>query len=198
MRLDALTADLREGARLRPVEDEDVPALFRLVDGNRAHLRAWMAWLDGTRVEADVRTWADAERAKAAEGKAVQFVILEGELPAGVVGFNEIDWTHRQVEIGYWLAENRQGRGLMTRAVEALVRVAFDELDLHRVWLRVATDNARSQAIPQRLGFRHEGTLRDAEWLYDHFVDLDVLALLEPEWREAGERNTPRLRLRRT
>lgn len=178
MRLDRHAADLGDGARLRPVEAEDAPALFQLVEEHRAYLRAWMPWVDGTRTEGDLRAWADTERAKASEGKAVQFVILAEESHAGVIGFNEVDWEHRQAETGYWLAEDRQGRGLITRGAGELVRWAFDELGLNRVVIRVATENVRSRAVPERLGFSHEGTQREAERLYDRFVDLEMYGLL--------------------
>ena len=72
----------------------------------------------------------------------------------------------------------------MTRACRALVTHAFRELGLHRVEIRAAPGNRRSRAIPERLGFRQEGILRDAEWPYDHYVDLVVYAMLADEWEE--------------
>ncbi len=70
----------------------------------------------------------------------------------------------------------------MTRACRALVDYAFAKLQLNRVEIRCATGNLRSQAIPERLGFTREGTLREGEWLYDHFVDLIVYSMLAREW----------------
>ena len=57
---------------------------------------------------------------------------------------------------------------------------ALTAWELHRVEIRVATGNARSRAIPERLGFRREGTLRGAERHGERFLDLDVFALLAP------------------
>jgi ribosomal-protein-serine acetyltransferase len=204
MKPDALRADLGGGVSLRPIEDGDVAELFRLVDRNRAHLRQWMPWLDATQSEDDLRRWASDERRKAADGRSAQFVVLDGDEIAGVAGYHEIDWQHGQVELGYWLAADRQGKGLMTRAARELVRFAFEELGLNRVGIKTATGNARSRAIPERLGFRHEGVIRESERLYDRFVDLDVHGLLASEWRARPEpafasRTTPhrRLELRR-
>ena len=70
-------------------------------------------------------------------------------------------------------------------AVAALVGHALTAWKLHRVEIRVATGNARSRAIPERLGFLREGTLREAERHGERFLDLDVFALLEPDWRGA-------------
>ncbi len=72
----------------------------------------------------------------------------------------------------------------MTRACRALVGHAFTELNLNRVEIRCASDNARSCAIPERLSFRREGLLREAEWLYDRFVDHVVYGLIRSEWNE--------------
>jgi ribosomal-protein-serine acetyltransferase len=86
------------------------------------------------------------------------------------------------VEIGYWLAAPFQGRGIMTRACRAMVAYAFDTLRLQKVVIRCALGNTRSCAIPQRLGFKHEGIARQAEWLYDHFVDLNLFGMLASNW----------------
>jgi ribosomal-protein-serine acetyltransferase len=192
VRLDEHSADLGAGALIRPLEAEDVPELFRLVDANREYLRAWLPWLDATQREEDLQAWATAEREKAAAGRAAQFVILDEGQIAGVIGFHEIDRSNRQVDLGYWVAEERQGRGLVTRAVRALLRIAFDDLNLKRVGIKTATENLRSRAIPERLGFRHVGVLPQAERLYDRVVDLDAYALLATEWR--AENEPPRLR----
>jgi ribosomal-protein-serine acetyltransferase len=67
---------------------------------------------------------------------------------------------------------------------------AFEELGLGRVEIRAATGNARSRAIPIRLGLRDEGVVRRAEWLYDHFVDHVVYAISGEEWA-ALKRGSP-------
>ena len=65
---------------------------------------------------------------------------------------------------------------------------AFDRGRLNRIEIRCASGNHRSRAIPVRLGLREEGLLRDAEWLYDHFVDHVVYAALAKEWQVEGGR----------
>ena len=96
----------------------------------------------------------------------------------GVVGYHGIDWASRSTTLGYWLGEEFQGQGLMTEACGATVEHAFGELGLNRVGTVCATDNHRSRAIPERSGFRREGVQRQAEWLYDHFVDHVMYARL--------------------
>lgn len=73
----------------------------------------------------------------------------------------------------------------MTRSCRAYVSHSFQTLGLNRVEIRCAVDNRKSCAIPERLGFILEGTLRQAEWLYDHFVDHSVYAILSQDWTPA-------------
>lgn len=70
----------------------------------------------------------------------------------------------------------------MTKACIAFINHAFSELQLNRVEIRCAVGNTKSRAIPERLGFTNEGTIRDGEWLYDHFVNHIVYGILAMEW----------------
>ena len=112
------------------------------------------------------------------DNRGFQTVIrFRGSL-AGVVGHHRVDWANRSVALGYWLAADAQGHGVMTESCRAFVRHAFDVWTLNRVEIRCAVENVKSRAIPERLGFRAEGTVRQAEWLYDRFVDHVVYGLL--------------------
>lgn len=95
-------------------------------------------------------------------------------------------WTlnNKSTSIGYWLAEDAQGSGIMTKSCEAYIDHAFRDLDLHRIEIRCAVANARSRAVPERLGFASEGLIREAEWLNDRFVDHVLYGLLSGEWKQ--------------
>jgi ribosomal-protein-serine acetyltransferase len=108
-------------------------------------------------------------------------LVLDGEI-AGGIGFHRVDWVNRSTSIGYWLAADAQGRGLMTAAVTALLDYAFFEWDLHRVVIEVIVGNERSQAIPERLGFRQEAILREAKLVRGSHEDTRLYAMLAPEW----------------
>lgn len=149
---------------------------------HRDYLRRWLPWLDGIESEAQSLAFIQGALARERQGAGrTRLVEYRGEL-SGVVGFNSIDAGNRSCEIGYWLSEDRQGCGIMTHCVGTLVEQAFSELHLHRVVIRAAPGNRASRAIPERLGFVQEGVLREAEWLYDHFVDGVLYALLRREW----------------
>ena len=93
-----------------------------------------------------------------------------------------MNWANRSTSIGYWLGERYRGSGVMTKSCKAFVEYAFRELNINRVEIRCAEKNLRSRAIPERLGFVNEGMIREAEWLYDHYVDHVVYGILAREW----------------
>lgn len=173
---------LDDRVELRLLELSHAAALYRVIDRNREYLRQWLPWVDGSRSSTDVARHIaeNLERYGRRESLATG-IWIDGEI-CGAISIHKIDRLNRFTSIGYWLAADRQGAGVMTRACMAMVGHAFHDLGLHRVEIRCATENRRSCSIPQRLGFTREGTLRDAEWLYDHFVDLVVYSMLQSEW----------------
>lgn len=174
-----------EHLALMPLELRNAEELFSLTDRNRTYLRHWLPWLDNiTRLE-DTRAFIRAAQAQASQNNGTQLAIhLNGRI-SGIVGHHQIDWRNRLTSLGYWVGEEFQGRGLVTAASRALVSHAFDHAHLNRVEIRCAIGNSKSRAIPTRLGFREEGLLHDAEWLYDHFVDHIVYAMLARDWASA-------------
>jgi ribosomal-protein-serine acetyltransferase len=171
------------GLALRPLSLADAKTLFALVEANRERLQRWLPWPDANRSVQDSRAYISRMRALTKAGVGQTFGLWWKDELVGVAGFNWIDGANCNAAIGYWLAQHAEGHGLMTSAVSALLRYGFRTLKLHRIEIRAGVRNRRSRAIPQRLGFRHEGTLREAERLGDRFVDHAVYGLLAAEWR---------------
>jgi ribosomal-protein-serine acetyltransferase len=178
-----LCISVDEDTNLCILEERHAQELFELVDDNRAHLRAWLPWVDYERSAEDSRAFIKNSLRQFAHNQGFQLGIWYTGQLAGVIGYHPINWSNRKVEIGYWLAQSFEGKGLMTKACKSLVTYAFDELELNKVVIECATGNRRSCAIPKRLGFQQEGVLSDAEWLYDHYVDLAVYGMLARDWQ---------------
>jgi ribosomal-protein-serine acetyltransferase len=178
-----LGRELPGGASLRLLEESDARELYALVDRNRKHLEPWLPWVPATTGPPAILDFIRVTRRQLADNDGIQLAIVDARgAIAGVVGFHRVDWANRATSIGYWLAADRQGRGLMTAAVRALVDHAFDVWGLHRVEIAAAVGNTRSRAVPERLGFRAEGVRRDAERHGDRYLDLVVYAMLAPDW----------------
>jgi ribosomal-protein-serine acetyltransferase len=168
---------------LRVPRAEDASTIFSVVDANRERLREWLPWLDLNASVGDSQAFVqNCTKARLAKQSATWLIDCQGNV-AGVISINDLQWQNRACEIGYWVAKEFEGRGVVSACVAALVDLAFDELALHRIEIRVAVGNVRSRAVPERLGFTCEGTSRDAEWLYDHFESLVVYSLLATDTR---------------
>ena len=176
-----LPYELPNGCVLRLLEECDAEELERTISANREYLGRWLPWVGVTSgVESRLAFIRTSLQQAAADDGFVAAVVDDGAI-IGTIGFHRIDWVNRATSIGYWLAEDHQGRGTMTEAVSALVAHAFGAWRLHRVEIRVAVGNERSARIPLRLGFAEEGVLRGAERHGDSYLDLRVFSLLATE-----------------
>ena len=180
------SCDVGGGVSLTLIDKGDAEELFALVDDSRMYLRDWLPWVDAHASVEDTHTFIASSQKQYADGNGFQCCIRHQDKIVGVIGFHRIDWFHKHAEIGYWLAEHAQGRGIMTRCCRALVDFAFKDYKLHRIEIIAAVANKKSRAIPERLGFTYEGTLRGKEWLNDHFVDGAVYSMLDDEWGAEG------------
>jgi len=175
--------DIGDGIELRLFEERHAQALFSVTERNRSRLRQWLPWLDQTRSAADVQTFIRSALDQFASNLGFHAGIwVQGEL-AGAVGLHRIEWADRLTSIGYWVDAAQEGKGLITRSCRAVIDHAFKDLKLNRLEIRCATGNHRSRAVPERLAFHCEGVLRQAEWLYDHYVDLYLYSMLASDWR---------------
>jgi ribosomal-protein-serine acetyltransferase len=183
---------LPDTSRLRLLDDADAEELYELIDSNRARLGCWLPWA-AEQTLADTRAFIRRAREQSAANDGFQMAILCEQELAGVIGYHGIDWGRRSTSLGYWLGVEHEGRGTATQAVRVLTGHALTVWRLNRVEIRAAVANQRSRAIPERLGFRHEGTLREAERVGDRYLDCAVYSMLAADWRDAGtETGAPR------
>jgi ribosomal-protein-serine acetyltransferase len=171
------------GIEVRQFEMRDAEPAFAAVERNRDHLRQWLPWVDYTRSVEDVRHFISRVQTQFDANQGPQAGIWVNGQFSGSLGCHAIDWANRSSSIGYWVDAAQQGRGLITRCCAVMLDYLFHEMALHRVEIRCGTENRRSCAIPERLGFTREGVVREAEWVNDRWVDLVVWGMLERDWR---------------
>jgi RimJ/RimL family protein N-acetyltransferase len=94
-----------------------------------------------------------------------------------------------QLEIGYWIHKDFINQGLVTESTAALVKVAFEIIHIHRLEIHCDPGNLASAAIPRKLGFTHEGTLRAKTRFLDRWSDSMVWALLDTEYSNSPSCN---------
>ena len=165
------------------LERDDAPALAALVDANRAHLRPWMPWAHDTSPRATLGFIEQRALPAIAAGDGFELGVWWRGRLVGTCGMHSVGGPPKRGSLGYWLAANAQGHGLVTRAMRALTAKAFADHGFERVDLRADVANARSRAVAERLGFRFEGVLPREFWNGRAYVDQAVYALLRAEWR---------------
>jgi ribosomal-protein-serine acetyltransferase len=161
------------------MEHRHARELFELIETNRAHLRAWMNWVDQRRTQVDVATYVATGLKQFALNQGIHIGIWEQGNLCGMINCVPMDWPNKATYLEYWLGASYQGKGIMTASCRAVIDYAFGTVDLHRLTIRCAAENRRSRRIPERLGFTFEGITRHGEWLYDHFVDHAVYGLIK-------------------
>jgi ribosomal-protein-serine acetyltransferase len=183
---ESLHHDVSDSVQLTLLKESDAPELFALTDANRARLREWLPWVDGVQVEADTLNFIQHTQMGQLRGSELAYAIRHQGVLAGAITLF-LSSRNRCGTLGYWLGEEHEGQGLVTRSCVTLLSHLFLDLEYHRAELRTAPGNTPSRAIAQRLGFRIDGTLREVEWMYDHFKDNVVYSLLRREWEQVSE-----------
>ena len=177
-----------EDVKLSLFELRHAEELNALITQNYEHIKEWSAWLtDRERSIEQTQNFVRRNLKQFAENNGFEICIwYKGEI-AGQIGYNYLDWNDRRTEIGYWLGASFQGKGLVTKSCRVLIDYAFNELKLNRVEMRCGVGNKKSRKIPEKLGFREEGIVRQAEWLHDHFIDLVIYGMLASEWQDKSK-----------
>lgn len=158
--------------------------LFALVDTNRTYLEEWLPWVDNTKSPKDSRQFLKSARQFSFGGQQFHTVIIYKDKIVGLVGFNAIHKKHQKGEIGYWIAQDMQGKGIVTKAVTRLIAYGFKHLNLNRILIRVSSENLKSKQVAQRLGFTYEGTLRNDFFQNNRFLDMEIYGLLKAEFEK--------------
>jgi ribosomal-protein-serine acetyltransferase len=126
-------------------------------------LRPWMPWaVDIMDLEAyEARVRQGQLRFLAREDLWLILLLRGSNTLVGASGLHRIDWDVPKFEIGYWVRTSFARKGYITEAVAGISRFAFEELGARRVEIRCDALNERSAAVPRRLGFVHEATLKN-------------------------------------
>lgn len=171
------------GLTLRAWLETDIDAALEVVLCEREHLKTFMRWMTDDYSIEDSRKFVTNAIASREEKKNLGLGIFRDDKIIGSIGFVYFEWESRKTEIGYWIARSEEGKGIVSAATRLLIDYAFNDLGMNRVEIRCSTENSRSAAVPKRLGFRKEGTFRQAELLNDRLHDFDIYALLAEDPR---------------
>jgi ribosomal-protein-alanine N-acetyltransferase len=140
----------------RLVALDDVPALTELLRVNREFLAPWEPTRDDDYFTVDgQRAVIETALERHEQGVAVPQVILDdwGRVVGRITLYQIVRGPFQSCNLGYWVGATNNGRGLATAAVRGIIRLAFDELRLHRIQAGTLLHNIRSQRVLERNGF---------------------------------------------
>jgi RimJ/RimL family protein N-acetyltransferase len=166
-----------EKTRLRRIEREDIPTFVSWFGD--PEVRSFLL-VNSPISHAQEEKWFERKLDEDSEIFAIE--TLDGTLIGNIELF-DFHHIHRQAELGVVLGEKAYwGQGYGSDAIRALLRFGFQELNLHRVQLRVYEDNERGIRAYQKCGFQLEGRLREAIYRRGRYYDLLMMGILDHEF----------------
>lgn len=182
-----MTLTINDHISLELTAQQHAAGLFEAVDNNREHLSRFLPWVGNMQSTDDFKGYISHCELLYQQQTDVSFVIMVNNKTAGRIGMHHIQLQNKTGAIGYWLAKEFEGQGIITKACKTIIQYGFEQLALNRIEIKAIVNNVRSQAIPEKLHFKREGILREAEWVNNEFHDLVIYSLLRSEW-EAGNK----------
>jgi len=182
-----LAHKLTDDTSLAILEPYHAAELYAIVEHNRMYLGHYLSWVARTRCVEDMARHIRHNVNRFAEEGSPYCGIWHRGVLVGAIDLMGIKGFNRCGEIGYWIDEAYQGRGLVSTACAALIDHSFTALGINRMEIKADPANVRSRAIPERFGFTCEGNLRQIINMGDHFADRVVYAMLREDWRGSGQ-----------
>ena len=174
---------LDDDTYLKELELNSANNLFNLINSNRDYLRTWLAWVEDTKHLDDTINYIQSVLNRDMFSGRFVLEIKHKDNLAGVIDLHNGDKIKNMaVEIGYWLGEQYQGKGIMTKACKCCIDYAFLDLEFNRIVIKCAAGNEKSKGIPKRLNFTFEGIEREGQNLNGKYTDLMVYSMLKREW----------------
>lgn len=166
--------------RLRELKEKDAAPIFQTIDNERTYLGQWLPFVELTK---DISfTQRFIENYLNDSNADLTCCILYKNKFVGLIGLKDTDYENRKTEIGYWISESFQGKGIVSLSCYRLIQHCFENIHLNRIQIKAAVENIKSRAIAERLGFKLEGIERDGELHSRGFTDLAIYSLLRKEW----------------
>jgi RimJ/RimL family protein N-acetyltransferase len=169
---------------LRCYNPPDAQMIADSVGESLEHLKPWMPWAHNEPEPVQLKV-ERLKRFRAEFDLGENFVYgIFNQEETRVLGSTGLHSRigERQLEIGYWLHKDFVKKGLVTESTAALVKVAFEIIRVHRIEIHCDPGNFASAAIPRKLGFTHEGTLRAKTPFLERWSDSMVWGLLERDY----------------
>ncbi|NDO82199.1 50S ribosomal protein L7/L12-serine acetyltransferase [Citrobacter sp. NCU1] len=176
---DIITLD--DALQLRAVEESYVTPLHQLILKNKAWLQQSLNWVPFVNSEEDTHKTVQGNMMLHQRGYAKMYLIFNHDDVVGVISFNLIEPLNKTAYIGYWLDEENQGQGILSRALQGVIHFYAQRGEIRRFVIKCRVDNARSNRVALHNGFILEGCMKQAEFLNGDYHDVNMYArIIDP------------------
>lgn len=167
---------------LRTYNADDHKALFDAVNNSRKHLAAWLPWVARTtRPEHSLQFIQQSQEQMHSQQGLPLGIFLNGNIIGGI-GMH--DWQHdlKRAQLGYWIAGEHEGKGIIMQCIIPFINYLFDKTDLNKIEIHYSAANTRSAKLASRLGFAIEGIIRQGSIRNGIIENLVITGILKSEW----------------
>lgn len=173
---------------LRPIESKDADAFFHLIDNNRKRLEDFFAGtVSRNKTIEETNVFVPDVIQRATNKTYFPFVLVDkiNDAVIGYVDIKSVDWSIPKAEVGYFIDKKYENRGITCKALAKIIVYAFDELEMHKLFLRTHESNIGSIRIAEKNGFTKEGMIRsDYKMTSGVIIDVIYYGLLKEEFRK--------------
>ena len=171
-----------ERVRLRAIHREDLPLFLTWI--NDPEVRSNLLFNNPVSIHQEEK-WFSGMLARHEDEQPLTIEVrTEADWQtAGNTGFMSINRHESSAEVGIFIGDKRfWNQGYGTEAMRLMVSHGFNDLNFHRIFLHVFDTNPRAVRSYEKVGFQHEGRLREARYLEGRYVDVLVMSILKSEW----------------
>lgn len=171
---------------LRAAQENDAEIIS--ISENHPDARASLYYAIPTSIDEQI----DKIKQRQKDHSTIYFTICkkENNKSIGSTAFFRIDWVGRMAIFYIAIAEKEnRNKGYGNEAAKLMIDYAFSTLNLNRIQLHVSIENPGAIRVYEKVGFIKEGTLRNAMYFDDHYIDFYVMGILKSDWKKDKNKN---------
>ena len=172
--------------KLERIQDISFEAFFNLIYTNKSYIeKGFAGTVKRCETKEDAKTLFEEWVLEESENRCFSFFIknIQTNTLVGLVNIKNIDYAINKCEIGYFISEQAAGKGIISKFTSVVVTYCFEELQMNKVFLRIAPENIGSQKVALNNGFKKEGVLREEyKGFEDKLEDVMYFGLLKTDY----------------
>jgi RimJ/RimL family protein N-acetyltransferase len=182
----------RQRLLVRPFQPSDARQMYEAARASIEQLCEWMTWCRADYSIKDAELFVSTCARAWQKGEHFSFAIIDAQSGTflGSAGLNHLNFTHKLGNLGYWIRNSANGRGVATAAVHRVAEFGLMELGLHRLEFLVPALNFASQRVAQKVGAKFEGVLRERLIIGGKCHDAVMYSLVKSDLKRESQRGT--------